>query len=86
MQEQGNGSLFKYDVTVVAGTFDHLHSGHKLLLTQTALLTKNEIRLGVTGDALLMKKSNYELIEPFTKRCEETIRFLKSLNPLIKVT
>lgn len=56
VQEQGDGSLFKYGTTVVAGTFDHLHSGHRLLLTQTALLTRNEIRIGVTTDALLTKK------------------------------
>lgn len=72
IQESANQegtNLFKFSTTVVAGTFDHLHSGHKLLLTQTALLTKKLIKLGVTSNALLANKANYDLIEPFEKRC-----------------
>lgn len=65
VQEKGEGSLFKYGTTVVAGTFDHLHSGHRLLLTQTALLTKDRMFVGVTTDALLAKKQNYDLIEDY---------------------
>ena len=86
VQEQCACSIFKYGVTVVAGTFDHLHSGHRLLLTQTALLTKNEIRLGVTTDGLLQKKENFDLIEDYNKRSSEAIKFLQQLNPSVKIT
>ena len=45
----------------VGGTFDHIHIGHKLLLTATALgLSPSEsdrlVTIGITGDELLTKK------------------------------
>lgn len=51
----------------VAGTFNYLHSGHKLLLSAAALLS-NQIFVGISSDALLKKKNNAELIEPFEIR------------------
>lgn len=88
MQEQASektNSLFKYNTTVVAGTFDHLHSGHRLLLTQTALLTKYKIKLGVTSDALLVNKKHLSLIENFETRKREAVNFLVQLNPAVKI-
>jgi cytidyltransferase-like protein len=41
----------------MGGTFDHMHLGHKLLLTQACLLTKDTLHVGITGDALLAKKA-----------------------------
>ena len=46
-------SFFKYKGICLGGTFDHLHSGHKVLLSQAALLVSKRILCGVTGDALL---------------------------------
>ena len=42
-----NGQVF--DKTIVGGTFDHIHAGHKILLTMTALLASKTIYVGVTG-------------------------------------
>lgn len=33
----------------VGGTFDRLHAGHRLLLASTALVTKDDIFVGITG-------------------------------------
>lgn len=34
----------------VGGTFDHIHAGHKILLTMTALLAEDSMVVGVTGN------------------------------------
>ncbi|KAJ5812024.1 hypothetical protein N7474_008325 [Penicillium riverlandense] len=70
----------------VGGTFDHLHLGHKLLLTATALALEppgeadpNSIRsltIGVTGPALLVNKKYAEFLESYNERYESTARFL----------
>jgi bifunctional ADP-heptose synthase (sugar kinase/adenylyltransferase) len=33
----------------MGGTFDHLHAGHKLLLTAAAFVTRDELICGLTG-------------------------------------
>lgn len=56
--------LHSHYSVAVGGTFDHLHAGHKLLLTIAALLVnfrddpqrEKSITIGISGDALLQKK------------------------------
>lgn len=38
-----------YPVVVLGGTFDHLHIGHKILLSMAAWITQEKIIVGVTG-------------------------------------
>lgn len=57
----------------MGGTFDHMHLGHKLLLTQACLLTKDVLHVGVTGDNLLQKKAYSEFLESFEKRKENVV-------------
>lgn len=38
-----------FNRVAVGGTFDHLHAGHKILLTMTALLSTKSMVVGVTG-------------------------------------
>jgi pantetheine-phosphate adenylyltransferase len=38
-----------YPVVVLGGTFDHLHAGHKILLSMAAWITSEKIIVGVTG-------------------------------------
>lgn len=62
----------------VGGTFDHLHAGHKLLLTMTALLVDSGVRsasspkrvltIGITGDKLLQNKKFIEELQDWTIR------------------
>ncbi|KAJ5579848.1 uncharacterized protein N7459_005833 [Penicillium hispanicum] len=73
----------------VGGTFDHLHVGHKLLLTATALalepLTsadpgrKRVLTIGVTGDAMLARKQYAEFLETWEERFQSTANFLSAI-------
>lgn len=38
-----------FNRAAVGGTFDHLHAGHKILLTMTAILSAKSMVVGVTG-------------------------------------
>jgi len=42
-----------YPNTVIGGTFDHLHAGHKILLTVSAALASRRLIVGVTGSVFL---------------------------------
>jgi phosphopantetheine adenylyltransferase len=72
----------------VGGTFDHLHIGHKLLLTMFAFVlgrrqpseqTPSALTVGITGDALLKNKKYAEHLESWKRRQESTHDFLSSI-------
>ena len=66
----------------VGGTFDHLHLGHKLLLTMTASVVEidqkqpRELTIGITGDTLLKKKQYAEHLQDWNQRQECVRDFL----------
>lgn len=68
------GSSDHHRYVAVGGTFDHLHAGHKLLLTMAALVLDPTsipgacLTIGVTGDKLLKNKSFKEELEDFHDR------------------
>ncbi|KAJ5675534.1 hypothetical protein N7462_008431 [Penicillium macrosclerotiorum] len=74
---------------IVGGTFDHLHLGHKLLLTALALTLEppteaNEdqnrlLSVGVTGDQLLVNKKYAEFLESWEERFQNTAAFLTAI-------
>lgn len=64
-RESEISQLFKYKHACMGGTFDHMHLGHKLLLTQACLLTVDTLHIGITGDQLLSKKAYSEFLEPY---------------------
>uniref|UniRef100_V5ESK5 Elongator complex protein 2 n=1 Tax=Kalmanozyma brasiliensis (strain GHG001) TaxID=1365824 RepID=V5ESK5_KALBG len=66
-QDDGKG-LKCYPVVALGGTFDHLHVGHKILLTMASIIADTRIIVGVTDDAMLTKKSNAHLLEPIDER------------------
>lgn len=41
-----------YPVTALGGTFDHLHAGHKILLSMAAYITSHKLIVGITGTDL----------------------------------
>jgi phosphopantetheine adenylyltransferase len=72
---------------IVGGTFDHLHIGHKLLLTATALVlsptpspkSNRRITIGITGDELLVNKKFASQVESWDVRQQKTADFLESI-------
>lgn len=68
-------------VVALGGTFDHLHSGHKILLSTAAWLTKDKLIVGVTDDTLLSSKSNSHVLESLEMRKANVRSFLELFKP-----
>ncbi|KAG9243645.1 hypothetical protein BJ878DRAFT_109568 [Calycina marina] len=77
-----------HNVVAVGGTFDHIHAGHKLLLTATALLLQptsqpspiqRRLIVGITGDELLKNKKYAEYLKSWHVRQNDVIAFLTSI-------
>ena len=68
------GSPDHHRYVAVGGTFDHLHAGHKLLLTMATLVLDPTsipgacLTIGITGDKLLKNKIFKEELEDFHDR------------------
>ncbi|XP_035209754.1 bifunctional coenzyme A synthase-like [Stegodyphus dumicola] len=65
-----------YKTVCLGGTFDRLHNGHKVLLSEAALRATDKLIVGVTDRPMLKRKILWELIEPVEKRIEEVSKFL----------
>ena len=74
-----------HDSVAVGGTFDHLHDGHKLLLSMMALVQRGNreevggerrLTIGITGDALLKNKKFADFLESWTSRQSTVQSFL----------
>ncbi|KAJ0164565.1 Phosphopantetheine adenylyltransferase [Colletotrichum tanaceti] len=82
-----------YSIVCLGGTFDHLHPGHKLLLTAATLLLRVPVKdstatcrliIGITGDQLLKNKKYAELVQSWDDRARFIVDFLSSLLELDK--
>jgi phosphopantetheine adenylyltransferase len=79
-----DGPVTAHASVAVGGTFDHLHIGHKLLLTATILLAdptapSRKITIGITGDELLVNKKYGNVVEPWETRQSRTAEFIESI-------
>ncbi|XP_075978098.1 bifunctional Phosphopantetheine adenylyltransferase - Dephospho-CoA kinase isoform X2 [Anticarsia gemmatalis] len=70
-----------YENVALGGTFDRLHNGHKILLSQAALRATKLVTVGVTDVNLIQSKKLWELIEPVDVRMKRVLNFLKDINP-----
>lgn len=59
----GTHSPSLHGTTAMGGTFDHLHAGHKVLLTMAAWISSKKVICGITDEPLLQRKSNKHLLE-----------------------
>ncbi|KAK5779058.1 hypothetical protein RI543_002942 [Arxiozyma heterogenica] len=75
----------RYKMTAVGGTFDHIHDGHKILLTMAAFLTSKRLIIGLTDEELLVNKKFKECMESFSKREDNVLEFLHILKPQLLV-
>ncbi|KAF4120107.1 pantetheine-phosphate adenylyltransferase family protein [Geosmithia morbida] len=75
-----------YKTVVVAGTFDHLHIGHKLLIQASTLLlslprdasTPARLIIGISGGSLLTSKKYASEMESWRTRTQKVIDFLSA--------
>lgn len=81
----------RHRFVAVGGTFDHLHAGHKLLLTMTALVLDLRsiegacLTIGITGDELLKNKKFKEELEDFSERQLAVQTFLLGVLGLVSL-
>ncbi|KRT82920.1 hypothetical protein AMK59_4345, partial [Oryctes borbonicus] len=73
-----NDKVYKH--SVLGGTFDRLHTAHKLLLTEASLRATEKITVGVTEENMLGNKTLWELIQPIDERISAVKDFLKDIN------
>lgn len=57
-----------YNSVALGGTFDHLHSGHKLMLSLAALVSRDRILCGITASEMLTNKNHPEKLESLDSR------------------
>lgn len=81
--------LKRHVSVALGGTFDHLHIGHKLLLTMFAFVlepastadesVERSLTIGITGDELLKNKKFAEFLESWHQRQQAVDGFLRSI-------
>ncbi|GCE97642.1 hypothetical protein ZYGM_004394 [Zygosaccharomyces mellis] len=75
----------KYKVSALGGTFDHIHDGHKILLSMAAFVTSSRLIVGVTDQDLLVNKKYKEFLETVDQRCNNVKKFLTLFKPTLRV-
>ncbi|KAJ3822075.1 hypothetical protein EV361DRAFT_793415 [Lentinula raphanica] len=70
-----------FPVVALGGTFDHLHAGHKILLSMAAWIASQKVIVGVTDSTLLKSKSNAHVLEPLEMRKTNVRTFLELFKP-----
>lgn len=65
-----------YQHSTVAGTFDHLHAGHRYLL-ELACSQSHKVSIGIATDTLYKDKTLASVIEPYERRKHQVEQFLQ---------
>lgn len=69
-----------YDTTVLGGTFDRIHIGHKMLLSQAVLRAKRRVVVGVTDKNMIKTKKLHALIMPVQERIKDVEEVLEKID------
>lgn len=81
-QSDASTSVFKFYTDIaMGGTFDRIHQGHRLLLTQAALVATNRVLVGVANGPLLTNKTLTELVKPIDIRISQITDILHDCKP-----
>lgn len=73
------------NVVAVGGTFDHLHDGHKLLLTLAGYLARESLIVGITGPELLKNKKYAQAMQSYARRKQSVENLMNYIFPVLKV-
>jgi phosphopantetheine adenylyltransferase len=76
-------TVLRFADVVLGGTFDHVHAGHKVMLTVAALLSARSLLIGLSEQELLSKKNFAQALETFDQRRASLLALLPLLNPFI---
>ncbi|SCV02428.1 LAME_0H00320g1_1 [Lachancea meyersii CBS 8951] len=74
-----------YSVSALGGTFDHLHDGHKILLSVAVFLTSHRLIVGVADHELLKNKKFPEFLESFESRAQNVKNFVARTKPTLQL-
>ncbi|CAD1473918.1 unnamed protein product, partial [Heterotrigona itama] len=72
-----------YKNVVLGGTFDKIHNGHKIFLSEAVLRCTEKLTIGVTDTNMLSAKLLWELIEPCSTRISNLNNFLEDIDSTI---
>jgi len=76
----------RYKKVACGGTFDHFHSGHKILLSAAVLIASEEVIVGITDGDLLKNKKFKEVMQSYDYRQSVVRSFLTMFNPALRYT
>ncbi|XP_044760646.1 bifunctional coenzyme A synthase [Coccinella septempunctata] len=79
LTENVENKIFKHGV--IGGTFDRMHSAHKLLLSELALRSDSKMTIGITDDEMIKGKILSELIENLHTRVDNVRSFMTDICP-----
>lgn len=68
-----------YENVCLGGTFDRIHDGHKILLSQAVLRCSGKLTIGVTSESMLTSKKLTDLIQPLEQRLQCVQDFLTDI-------
>ncbi|XP_042864123.1 bifunctional coenzyme A synthase-like [Penaeus japonicus] len=72
-----------FESVVVGGTFDHIHAGHKILLSEALLRCSRKFTAGIAEGPLLKNKTLSELIAPCQERIDTVKELVTDLDPTL---
>ncbi|XP_030751952.1 bifunctional coenzyme A synthase-like [Sitophilus oryzae] len=70
-----------YNHVVLGGTFDRLHTAHKLLLSDAILRASKKVTVGITEENMIHGKLLWELIQNVNTRVNNVFNFVSDICP-----